>query len=146
GARRPAAGRGPGGPRGKRCPWDWPASRPSRPGVLVDRLLQLVLELLLEDAVQVAGAGDLGDRPVFADPGERLDVECLARVAVADEDGDRDLDPPDGVLRQGQLADAAEAGRRRAEPVPPGNLVPELLERAPVAEPAHAAQGAGPDA
>jgi hypothetical protein len=52
--------------------------------MVVEPRLDFLLELLLDDAVQMAGVSYLDDRPILLDRLERRDIEVHERVAVAD--------------------------------------------------------------
>src|SRR6516162_11466233 len=71
--------------------------------ILLQPLYDRVREVLLEDAIHVAGVLDFDDGPIRPHAAKRADGP-LDRILVADDHGHRRLDRLECVLRDAELA------------------------------------------
>src|SRR5215468_6352953 len=116
----------------------WLATR-----LLVKPLRNFFFELRLNNAIQVAGILDFDHRPVFPHRLQWGDVKSLHRVAVSDDDDNRDMNPPEFRFSQSQFAEIASAGRRGTKAISAWHPLPHLLKRAAFTQPPHSTDHAG---
>src|SRR5262245_36834013 len=110
----------------------WLAAR-----LLVKPLRNFFFELRLDDAIQVSRILDFDHCPVFSNRLQGRDIKSLDRVAISDDDHDRDTNPPEFRFSHSQFAEIAGAGRRGSTAISDRHSPPQLLQRAAFTQPSH---------
>src|SRR5262249_24885530 len=111
--------------------------------LLVQPACDFFFEMCLGEAIQMARVPDFNHVPVLSNPFTRIDVKLLDRIAVSDDDYNRDFNFPQFSFSHSQFTETAGTGRRSSAYFSTLNLPPKLLQGATLTQPSHASDHAG---